>query len=101
MPVRACVCLLVVCVCTLLCLYVCECAVVCLSFTQGSQQFVKISGEKNVVYVDPIGAALTAVYIFASWWNTGAGDYPYFRLSRLSFSLFDTLCVCWFACTPH
>lgn len=85
-----CVCALVclcVCVRALVCLYVCECAVVCLSFTQGSQQFVKISGEKNVVYVDPIGAALTAVYIFASWWNTGAGDYPYIRLSRLSFSL--------------
>ncbi|XP_048241139.1 metal tolerance protein 9-like [Haliotis rufescens] len=38
----------------------------------GSAQFVGIVQDKNVVFIDPIGAIIIGFFIFISWWRTGA-----------------------------
>ncbi|XP_025083819.1 metal tolerance protein 6-like isoform X2 [Pomacea canaliculata] len=38
----------------------------------GSQQFAEITREENVVFIDPIGAAIIGIYILVGWWQTGS-----------------------------
>lgn len=44
----------------------------------GSQQFAEITREENVVFIDPIGAAIIGIYILVGWWQTGSGQYMVF-----------------------
>ncbi|KAK7093580.1 uncharacterized protein [Littorina saxatilis] len=37
----------------------------------GSYEFAQKTGEQNVVFIDPAGAAVIGAYILVSWWNTG------------------------------
>ncbi|KAL5015139.1 hypothetical protein ScPMuIL_009409 [Solemya velum] len=37
----------------------------------GSEDFIKKTGEWNVVYIDAIGAILISLYILVNWWKTG------------------------------
>ncbi|XP_064599112.1 uncharacterized protein LOC135465725 [Liolophura sinensis] len=37
----------------------------------GSVDFINITQEKGVVYIDPVGAILISFYILYNWWKTG------------------------------
>ncbi|XP_071147717.1 uncharacterized protein [Mytilus edulis] len=40
----------------------------------GSQELLDKTGEKGLIYVDPIGAIVISIYIIINWWITGYGQ---------------------------